>query len=130
MSSSVGNRKNYSTKYKNHNLSFETSILESSTNYSNIFALLDNLSLLFSFHSFEIPFFENPLVGEAYALTNTWGFKWDEEGEHGPEPYIEEYMMRFRLPHYLENKGFEAVEVIDFSYFESIFKARKPLVAR
>jgi len=76
-------------------------------------------------NGFEVPFFENELERLGYVEFNTWGHIWDVPGPKGPEPYMEEYEFGIELPHGLENAGFLNVEMIDYSYFESIFLAQK-----
>ena len=69
---------------------------------------------------------ENSFLSGIYCLTNTWGHAWDEDGPKGPEPYVFEYEFKTRLPSYLERVGFENVEIIPYTWFESIFLANKP----
>ena len=76
-------------------------------------------------NGFEVPYWENDLERFAYIEFNTWGHKWDTEGPKGPEPYIEEYENGAQLPITLALEGFTNIEVIDYSYFESIFLATK-----
>eukprot|EP00095_Tigriopus_kingsejongensis_P004512 maker-scaffold427_size174323-snap-gene-0.44 protein:Tk04512 transcript:maker-scaffold427_size174323-snap-gene-0.44-mRNA-1 annotation:"hypothetical protein BRAFLDRAFT_126511" len=81
-------------------------------------------------NGFEVPYFANPTMAEIYALINTWGFQWDEDGPHGPEPYIHEYEFNTQLPVYLNELGFLDVEIIPYTFFESIFLATKPMSVR
>ena len=67
------------------------------------------------------------MLAAIYSLTNTWGHPWDEDGPKGPEPYVFEYEFHTRLPNYLERVGFENVEIVSYTWFESIFLANKPL---
>ncbi len=78
-------------------------------------------------NGFEVPYFESDIGKTVYSLINTWGYDWDVVGDHGPEPYIHEYEFETVLPEYLESTGWVDVEVIDYSFFESIFLAYKPL---
>ena len=66
------------------------------------------------------------MIAESYSLFNTWGYKWDSDSNHGPEPYMTEYEMNFKLPEYYGEIGLQDVEVIPYSFFESIFLATKP----
>ena len=43
----------------------------------------------------------------------------------GPEPYMEEYELGFRISDALANVGFKDISQQDYSYFESIFLATK-----
>jgi hypothetical protein len=62
----------------------------------------------------------------AYTEFNTWGHDaWDAPGEKGPEPYMFEYEFGAQLTHALDAAGFENIEVVEYSYFESIFTAVK-----
>jgi len=76
-------------------------------------------------NGFEVPYWENDLERFAYIEFNTWGHHWETEGPKGPEPYIEEYENGAQLPISLAEEGFKNIEVIDYSYFESIFLATK-----
>lgn len=78
-------------------------------------------------NGFEVPYFEDPAMATFYSLVNTWGFNWDADGDHGPEPYTHEYEFNARLPEYLNEIGLSEVEVIFYTYFESIFLAKKPM---
>ena len=80
----------------------------------------------FDLFRFEVPYVENRILAGIYSLTNTWGHPWDEDGPKGPEPYIAEYQFKTRLPNYLERVGFENIEIIPYTFFESVFLANKP----
>lgn len=77
-------------------------------------------------NGFEVPYFEDPLLAEAYSLLNTWGYSWDADGNHGPEPFMHEYELNAKLPEYLNLVGLQEVEIVPYSLFESIFLAKKP----
>merc|ERR1719180_224564 len=76
-------------------------------------------------NGFEVPFVDNLAAREAYVLFNTWGHSWEEQGAHGPEPYMEEYEFGVQLTNALATAGFNSIEFIDYSYFEGIFLATK-----
>lgn len=77
-------------------------------------------------NGFEVPYVEDLALRLAYVEFNTWGHAWDDEGEKGPEPYMMEYEFGAELSVSLENAGFQNIEQIEYSYFESIFLANKP----
>jgi len=76
-------------------------------------------------NGFEVPYWENELERLAFVEVNTWGEDWQVEGAQGPEPYIGEYEIGAPLPQTLVDEGFLNVEVIEHTYFESIFLANK-----
>jgi len=76
-------------------------------------------------NGFEVPYVENVVERFFYIEFNTWGHHWDDEGEKGPEPYIEEYELGAELTNALENVGFTDIQQIEYSYFESLFLATK-----
>jgi len=77
-------------------------------------------------NGFEVPFFRNPIMRYVTILFNNWNEDWhNEDGNQGPEPYIDEYENGLRLPHYMEEIGFTQVNEISYNYFESIFMATK-----
>ena len=76
-------------------------------------------------NGFEVPYVADPVERFFYIESNTWGHHWDDEGEKGPEPYIEEYELGAELTNTLEQVGFVDVQQIDYTYFESIFLATK-----
>jgi SAM-dependent methyltransferase len=68
-------------------------------------------------NGFEVPYVENAVERFFYIESNTWGHHWDDEGEKGPEPYIEEYELGAELSLYLESIGFVDVQQIDVFSF-------------
>jgi hypothetical protein len=76
-------------------------------------------------NGFEVPYEEDPLMRAITTEFNTWGYVWDQEGPKGPEPYMHEYEYSTELTPSLEAMGFASFEVIDYSYFESVFLATK-----
>jgi ubiquinone/menaquinone biosynthesis C-methylase UbiE len=76
-------------------------------------------------NGFEVPFFKNEAERWGYVEFNTWGHSWEDSGHHGPEPYMEEYEFGVMLPSALSNMGFQSIEMIEYSFFESIFLAQK-----
>jgi len=76
-------------------------------------------------NGFEVPYPDTELGRIVMTEFNTWGHKWDEEGPKGPEPYMEEYELGFRISDALANVGFKDISQQDYSYFESIFLATK-----
>jgi len=76
-------------------------------------------------NGFEVPYVEDPVQRFFYIESNTWGHHWDDEGEKGPEPYIEEYELGAELSNYLTEVGFVDVQQIEYTYFESVFLATK-----
>eukprot|EP00088_Acartia_fossae_P057248 TRINITY_DN6677_c0_g1_i1.p1 TRINITY_DN6677_c0_g1~~TRINITY_DN6677_c0_g1_i1.p1 ORF type:complete len:395 (+),score=125.11 TRINITY_DN6677_c0_g1_i1:3-1187(+) len=76
-------------------------------------------------NGFEVPYVADPVERFFYIESNTWGHHWDDEGEKGPEPYIEEYELGAELTNTLEQVGFVDVQQIEYTYFESIFLATK-----
>merc|ERR1719516_443464 len=76
-------------------------------------------------NGFEVPYWENELERLAFVEVNTWGEDWQVQGAQGPEPYIGEYEIGAPLPQTLVDEGFLNVEVIEHTYFESIYLANK-----
>ena len=76
-------------------------------------------------NGFEVPYWENELERLAFVEVNTWGEDWQVPGAQGPEPYIGEYELGAPLPQTLVEEGFQNVEVIEHTYFESIYLATK-----
>jgi len=77
-------------------------------------------------NGFELPFYRNPVLRYVMIFFNSWNEDWhNENGNQGPEPYIDEYENGLKLPHYMEEIGFNQVNEISYGYFESIFTATK-----
>jgi len=76
-------------------------------------------------NGFEVPYPDN--VVERFALVefNTWGHVWDAPGEKGPEPYMMEYEFGTMITQALDAVGFKDLEIVEYSYFESVFIATK-----
>lgn len=76
-------------------------------------------------NGFEVPYPEN--IVERFALVefNTWGHVWDAPGEKGPEPYMMEYEFGTMITQALDAVGYKDIEIIEYSYFESVFIATK-----
>jgi ubiquinone/menaquinone biosynthesis C-methylase UbiE len=77
-------------------------------------------------NGFDVPYKTNSLVRDYFVSTNTWDEDWNVQGNQGPEPYIGEYEYDVMLPKYMSEIGFENVNEVQYSYFESIFTATKP----
>ncbi|XP_078611238.1 uncharacterized protein LOC144881803 [Branchiostoma floridae x Branchiostoma japonicum] len=74
----------------------------------------------------EPPYFDNPAERLPYVEFNTWGHHWNTTGDHGPEPYIEEYENSFQLPHHMANNmGLKNITHIPISIFDAIYIAQK-----
>ena len=79
-----------------------------------------------SMNGFEVPFFENAIEREIGVLFNTWGYSWeDSDGPQGPEPYMQEYEFGTLILDSLAQVGFQNVEQIEFTYFDSVYIATK-----
>merc|ERR1719323_485193 len=79
-----------------------------------------------SMNGFEVPFFENAIEREIGVLFNTWGYSWeDSDGPQGPEPYMQEYEFGTLILDSLAQVGFQDVEQIEFTYFDSVYIATK-----
>ncbi len=76
-------------------------------------------------NGFEVPYFESAPVRDYVVEMNTWGYDWEVQGNQGPEPYTGEYEYGTVLPEALERAGFVGVDVIPYSFFESVFLAYK-----
>ena len=73
-------------------------------------------------NGFEVPFPDSHLERQIMVDQNTWGYSWQEpDGPQGPEPYLEEYEFGTLLTETLAAVGFQNIENIGYSYFESIF---------
>ena len=42
-----------------------------------------------------VPYLEEDIMREIMIQTQTWGYHWNNTGPHGPEPYNEEYLVKF-----------------------------------
>jgi len=79
-----------------------------------------------SMTGFEVPFPDSVIEREIMVNSNTWGYSWqDSDGPQGPEPYLEEYEFGTLLTESLVAAGFSDVEQIEYSYFDSLYKATK-----
>ncbi|CAH1273844.1 Hypp5209 [Branchiostoma lanceolatum] len=74
----------------------------------------------------EPPYFDNPAERLPYVEFNTWGHHWNTTGDHGPEPYIEEFENTFQLPNHMSNMGLKNITHIPISIFDAIYIAQKP----
>ena len=60
---------------------------------------------------------------------NTWGAAWNDtsmDTVHGPEPYMEEYQDKTKLPQYLADMGFVDPTDVRYCNFDSIYVVHKP----
>ena len=77
-------------------------------------------------NGFEVPFPDTELEREVYKTFNTWLYDWqDFGGPQGPEPYTGEYMDGTKLSESMVEVGFNDVEQIEYSYFDSLFIGKK-----
>jgi ubiquinone/menaquinone biosynthesis C-methylase UbiE len=76
-------------------------------------------------NGFEVPYPGNTAERLAYVEFNTWGHVWDAPGEKGPEPYMMEYEFGTVITQALDNVGYKDIEIVEYSYFESVFTATK-----
>ncbi|CAH1242638.1 Hypp6919 [Branchiostoma lanceolatum] len=51
----------------------------------------------------EPPYYNNPVERLTFVEFNTWGHHWNTTGDHGPEPYMEEFQITFQLPNHMSN---------------------------
>merc|ERR1712012_1489265 len=77
-------------------------------------------------NGFEVPYPDTQLERDLITNSNTWGHDWhDSDGPQGPEPYAGEYMDGTKLTDTMVEIGFNNVEQIEYSYFDSLFIGTK-----
>jgi len=77
-------------------------------------------------NGFEVPYPDTQLERDLITNSNTWGNDWhDSDGPQGPEPYTGEYMDGTKLTDTMVEIGFNNVEQIEYSYFDSLFIGTK-----
>ncbi|XP_066275875.1 demethylmenaquinone methyltransferase-like [Branchiostoma lanceolatum] len=74
----------------------------------------------------EPPYYNNPVERLTFVEFNTWGHHWNTTGDHGPEPYMEEFQNTFQLPNHMSNMGLKNITHIPNSMFDAIYIAQKP----
>ncbi|CAH1801725.1 unnamed protein product [Owenia fusiformis] len=75
---------------------------------------------------FEVPYVVDPVERPIFVETQTWGYKWNTTGPHGPEPFVGEFELGTKLPQMIKSVGF--INMIDQSYteFDHFYIAEKP----
>ncbi|XP_022100236.1 uncharacterized protein LOC110984384 [Acanthaster planci] len=75
---------------------------------------------------FDVLYWQNPEWRQMNVESSTWGEPWNTTGQHGPEPYMDEYQNGLQLPNFLQEIGFQIQYNIRYSNFDGIYVARKP----
>ncbi|CAH1801803.1 unnamed protein product [Owenia fusiformis] len=74
---------------------------------------------------FEVPFHDDPVEQVVNVASQTWGYRWNTTGPHGPEPYMREYEEKTELPKMIESVGFVKLKHVPYTYFEAFYLAEK-----